>query len=557
LTERILHRFLKYLSLIIIFVFSSSGAFSQPYGELYDIGDTYNDIQHAGSVGRMAALGADYTVHFSWTGYLYPPEVLYNRYTTAGGVAFNFGDEVSNLNLSRYANIDVLGSNRSVLAYEGAYLGQSICAVAVENGPQSANFLEYYPPAEEPLTSPLLVVDNRRWIHILAFTSRYNWKYGLYYNRSEDNGFTWLTDWVFIDSVRVMTAGITSSSQGEVAIAWAHNLSDTYTNPLELLNNDLYLVKSVNGSDWNFTAPSNITDFNGGFHPDADSLRFYDDISMAYGNSNQLNIAYNCTGYWEEAGHTVTCAGAKLYNYSDADGIHYIAGELTSGSIPPGDRRTYDRPSLGYDPFSGDFFCVWTQYTEAGDTSSLGVLNSELYGAYFDNQAEIWSSSINLTETATPGALPGACQSELFPTITALLNDTLHISYLLDKNPGASGDYMSDIMYLKIPAEEFRNAVGVDNLPSVSLPVSAALLNNYPNPCNSSTMIILVLPQNSLASLTIYDLQGRIVESLWNGYLDSGEHSFSWNAENLASGIYFLGLSTERETISRKIVVLK
>ncbi len=552
-----MNRFLTYLSVIFIFTFPSNCIFSQPYGDLYDIGDTYNDLQHAGSVGRMAVLGEDNTIHFSWTGYLYPPKVLYNRYTTWGGVAFSFGDEVSNLNLSRYSNIDILGGNRSALAYEGAYLGQSICAVAVENGVQTANFLEYYPPADESLASPLLTVDNRRWIHILAFTSRYNWKYGLYYNRSEDYGSTWLTDWVFIDSVRVMTAGIAASSQGEVAIAWAHNLSDTYTSPLELLNNDLYLVKSDNGSDWNFSTPTNVTDFNAGTHPDSDSLRFYDDISMTYGNSNQLHIAYNCTGYWQDAGHTVTCSGAKLFHYSDADGINYITGTLSLGSFPPGDRRTYDRPSLGYDQFSGDLFCVWTQYTDAGDTSSQGVLNSELYGAYYDSQNDIWTSSINLTQTATPGAAPGACQSELFPTITGTLNDTLHISYLLDKNPGAFGDFMSDIMYLRIPAEEFRNAVGVENLPPVSLPVSSAMINNYPNPCNSSTVITLILSQKSEVELTIFDLQGRIKESVWRGYLDSGSHSFGWNAERISSGIYFLRLSTDRETISRKIVVLK
>jgi len=546
-------------AIIAVFIISllPAALLSQPLGELYDVGDTYTDYQHDGSAGRMIALENNGTVHFSWTGYLYPMEVLYNRYTTSGGVVFPYGVDVSDLVLSRSSNIAIFTTGRTIHVYQGEFLGQSICAVAIENSPMSANYLEYFPPADESLSNPILVVDSRRWIHILAFTERFNWSYGLYYNRSTDSGFSWLSDWVFVDSVRAIAADIAASSQGEVAIAWAHNLSAAFTNPLEKLNNDLYLVRSNNGSDWDFTSPVNVTNFSSGAHPKSDSLRLYDAFSMTYGSGNQLHIAYTCTGYWQETGHSMTCSGSEIYHYSDVSGVHYITGALASGSFPNVDRRTFDRPVIGYDAADADFFCVWNQYSDSADTSSQGVLNGEIYGAYFNPQYNQWSASINLTQTPTPGAEPGGCLSESFPSIALAVNDTLHISFLLDCDPAASGNFMSEIMYLKIPAEEFKAAVGVVNPPGQVLPRCSALLINYPNPCNSSTIISFALPQESDVELNIYDLKGRFIEEIFRGELVSGSHNFAWNAENISSGIYFLRLSYNQQTISRKIVILK
>ena len=80
----------------------------------------------------------------------------------------------------------------------------------------------------------------------------------------------------------------------------------------------------------------------------------------------------------------------------------------------------------------------------------------------------------------------------------------------------------------------------------VSLPTQSKLIGNYPNPFNPSTTIEFDLTDANagLVNVVIYDLQGRKVQTLYNGWLDAGfGHKFVWNASTVASGKYFAVLS--------------
>ena len=62
----------------------------------------------------------------------------------------------------------------------------------------------------------------------------------------------------------------------------------------------------------------------------------------------------------------------------------------------------------------------------------------------------------------------------------------------------------------------------------------------YPNPFNPITTINYWLPANANLTLFIYDLQGRLVEKLYEGIENAGYHEIKWNASALSSGIYFV-----------------
>jgi hypothetical protein len=62
---------------------------------------------------------------------------------------------------------------------------------------------------------------------------------------------------------------------------------------------------------------------------------------------------------------------------------------------------------------------------------------------------------------------------------------------------------------------------------------------SYPNPFNPSTTINFDLPEPSHISLVVYDVLGRKVAELENGMKEAGYHSTTWNANKVASGIYF------------------
>ncbi|MEX2089527.1 MAG: T9SS type A sorting domain-containing protein, partial [Bacteroidota bacterium] len=77
----------------------------------------------------------------------------------------------------------------------------------------------------------------------------------------------------------------------------------------------------------------------------------------------------------------------------------------------------------------------------------------------------------------------------------------------------------------------------------LSVPSVYTLGQNYPNPFNPSTTIQYGLPTQSMVTLKVYDVVGRVVATLVNGEIPSGSHEVAFNAHTLASGLYFYRLS--------------
>ncbi len=102
------------------------------------------------------------------------------------------------------------------------------------------------------------------------------------------------------------------------------------------------------------------------------------------------------------------------------------------------------------------------------------------------------------------------------------------------------------------------------------VPDKFALHQNYPNPFNPTTTISFSIPQNNVkslhigdpdkigaTSLQVYDLTGRLVETLVNEKLEPGHHSIKWDASNFSSGVYFVKMTAWNYTKTRKVVLLK
>ena len=83
------------------------------------------------------------------------------------------------------------------------------------------------------------------------------------------------------------------------------------------------------------------------------------------------------------------------------------------------------------------------------------------------------------------------------------------------------------------------------------------LEQNYPNPFNPTTKISYALQNPELVSLKVFDVLGREVASLVNQYQTAGNHKVSFNAANLASGIYFYKLEAGSFQSIKKLILLK
>jgi hypothetical protein len=91
----------------------------------------------------------------------------------------------------------------------------------------------------------------------------------------------------------------------------------------------------------------------------------------------------------------------------------------------------------------------------------------------------------------------------------------------------------------------------------ITVPSTHTVLGNYPNPFNPSTTISYTLNLSGNAQLTVYDLGGRQVAQLVNGYRQAGNHSVTFDGSNLASGVYVYTLSANGQTATAKMVLMK
>jgi photosystem II stability/assembly factor-like uncharacterized protein len=83
------------------------------------------------------------------------------------------------------------------------------------------------------------------------------------------------------------------------------------------------------------------------------------------------------------------------------------------------------------------------------------------------------------------------------------------------------------------------------------------LLQNYPNPFNPSTRISYSIPAHGKVLLKVYDALGREVSKLVDEEKAVGNYEIEFNADGLASGMYFYRLSAGDIVISKKMILLK
>ncbi|MFH0991067.1 MAG: T9SS type A sorting domain-containing protein [bacterium] len=84
-----------------------------------------------------------------------------------------------------------------------------------------------------------------------------------------------------------------------------------------------------------------------------------------------------------------------------------------------------------------------------------------------------------------------------------------------------------------------------------------ALLENYPNPFNPTTMIRFAVPTDGKVTLRIFDILGRVVMTLLDEPRVAGFHQVQLDASHLPSGMYVIHLKTKETNLSKKIILTK
>ncbi len=97
-----------------------------------------------------------------------------------------------------------------------------------------------------------------------------------------------------------------------------------------------------------------------------------------------------------------------------------------------------------------------------------------------------------------------------------------------------------------------------DQMATVGLMVQ----RNYPNPFNPSTTVVFRTKRSETVELSVVDLAGRRVATLFTGIVQAGEHEVFWDGRNTkgqqaATGVYFVQLRSGQGVVSRKITMVK
>lgn len=126
---------------------------------------------------------------------------------------------------------------------------------------------------------------------------------------------------------------------------------------------------------------------------------------------------------------------------------------------------------------------------------------------------------------------------------------------------------LSDPLAQPIPCEtqdgwfHFIDSSGVEEVTAVTIPETLTVKGNFPNPFINNTVIMYGLPQKGKVEISIYNLAGQKVITLYEGIQDTGWYTVGWDGRNrkglkIRTGVYFYRINWREIIVSKKMVVL-
>jgi len=113
-------------------------------------------------------------------------------------------------------------------------------------------------------------------------------------------------------------------------------------------------------------------------------------------------------------------------------------------------------------------------------------------------------------------------------------------------------DTLGPIDYMPI-----RIVTSIGTTPSTSLVNGFKLNDAYPNPFNPATTVSFEVGQRMNVILSVYDMNGKLVQTLFSGVKDAGKYDIKFDAAKLSSGIYFYRLEADGLMETKKLILLK
>ncbi|MEQ9310796.1 MAG: T9SS type A sorting domain-containing protein [Balneolaceae bacterium] len=258
----------------------------------------------------------------------------------------------------------------------------------------------------------------------------------------------------------------------------------------------------------------------------------------------------------------VNLAGTPILNFTeDIDGTERsliapykgavegdieLVFEITIGDfalLTPADSSSFD---LDSDP-DAELSFTWETAESNADVTYLLLIDS-LDGDFLDPVFE-FDSDEDGEAPFTSG--PYADVDSALASIGVLDGETITMKWTVVAFAGDSTKLAQDSNVIT-----FTRKITVSNEEEV-LPSSFKLEQNYPNPFNPTSTIQFSLPEASQVRLDVFTITGQLVATLVDNRLSSGQHSVTFDARNLASGIYIYRIVAGKFVQTKRMTLIK
>lgn len=223
--------------------------------------------------------------------------------------------------------------------------------------------------------------------------------------------------------------------------------------------------------------------------------------------------------------------------------------------------------------------------TEDGTITSISMYHnggsgSMILGVY-DESDSVPNNRIGITPTTDVSNKNGWQTINLITPVNVQKNQTIFLAWVYENNPGiyyssgTPGRVDAGLGWENgMPGEWGNTAAQSNHVYSIYanyindtttdihdygniLPDKYVLFDAYPNPFNPTTTLSYSLPKTSHVTLAVFDILGKEVETLVEGKKDKGQYQVQFNANQLASGVYFYRLSINNVVLVKKMLLLR
>lgn len=192
----------------------------------------------------------------------------------------------------------------------------------------------------------------------------------------------------------------------------------------------------------------------------------------------------------------------------------------------------------------------WDEGISVQQTTSGGYIIVGTTESFGNGEGDVWVIKTDANgDTAWAKTLGGTNYDE-----GVSVRQTVDGGYIIAGRTESYGSGSSDVWLIRLVQDSVEVSIESTN---EFLPSSFLLYQNYPNPFNPITTIDYQISKTSFVKLSIYDISGRIVETIENEHKNAGYYSVEWNASGVSSGLYFYRIEAGGYNETKKCLILK